>query len=56
LNNRFYNIPLIDEMLSFRRKGTKLEAAPGKHDDTIMSTAFALAVTDFNKGKSIWDI
>jgi hypothetical protein len=50
------NCPLIDEMLSFRRKGTKLESAPGRHDDTIMSTAFALAVTDFNKGKSVWDI
>ncbi|MBD2342208.1 Terminase-like family protein [Calothrix sp. FACHB-156] len=41
--------PIIEEMLSFRREGNKLEAAPGKHDDVIMSTAFALLVTDFSK-------
>jgi phage terminase large subunit-like protein len=42
------NCPLIDEMLSFRRDGKKLEAAPGKHDDTVMGTAFALKVSPFN--------
>jgi hypothetical protein len=42
------NCPLIDEMLSFRRDGRKLEAAPGKHDDTVMGTAFALKVSPFN--------
>ncbi|WP_166482706.1 terminase family protein [Scytonema sp. UIC 10036] len=46
------NCPLIDEMLSFRRDGKKLEAAPGKHDDCVMSVAFALAVTPFNKQKT----
>ncbi|NJM72598.1 MAG: hypothetical protein HC862_21955 [Scytonema sp. RU_4_4] len=47
------NSPLIDEMLSFRRDGKKLEAAPGKHDDSVMGTAFALAVSPFNKNDSI---
>lgn len=49
------NCPLVEEMLSFRRQGNKLEAAPGKHDDTIMSTAFALTVTDFNRKENIWN-
>ena len=43
------NSPLIDEMLSFRREGVKLQAAPNKHDDIIMSLCFALAVSPFNK-------
>ncbi len=43
--------PIVEEMLSFRREGNKLEAAPGKHDDTIMSTAFGMIVTPFNKSK-----
>ncbi|WP_414589131.1 terminase large subunit domain-containing protein [Scytonema sp. PCC 10023] len=43
--------PLVNEMLSFRRDGKKLEAAPGKHDDTVMGVAFALAVSPFNKEK-----
>lgn len=43
--------PLVDEMLSFRRDGKKLEAAPGKHDDVVMGTAFALAVSPFNRQK-----
>lgn len=37
--------PLVEELLSFRREGNKLEAAPGKHDDTVMGTAFAIAVS-----------
>ena len=45
------NSPIIDEMLSFRREGNKLEAAPGKHDDMIMGVCFALAVSPFNKEK-----
>jgi hypothetical protein len=49
--------PIIEEMLSFRRIGNKLEAANGKHDDVIMSTAFALIVTDFNKPeRNIWSL
>jgi hypothetical protein len=48
--------PLIDEMLSFRRSGTKLEATQGKHDDAIMSTAFALTVSPFNAPKSIFEL
>ncbi|NEQ19570.1 MAG: Terminase-like family protein [Microcoleus sp. SIO2G3] len=43
------NCPLIDEMLSFRRDGKKLEAAPGKHDDIVMGVAFALMVSPFNQ-------
>lgn len=39
--------PLIDELLSFRRNGKKLEAASGKHDDCVMALSFALAHTPF---------
>lgn len=45
------NCPIIDEMLSFRRQGNKLEAAPGKHDDCIMGGAFAIAITPFNESR-----
>ncbi|MEO1762610.1 MAG: Terminase-like family protein [Cyanobacteria bacterium J06629_18] len=40
--------PIIEEMLSFQRTGKKLEAASGKHDDVIMSAAFAVAVSPFS--------
>ncbi len=42
------NSPLIDELLSFRRQGRKLEAPGGKHDDCVMSLCFALAVSPFS--------
>jgi phage terminase large subunit-like protein len=51
------NCPVIDEMLSFRRFGNKLEATPGKHDDVIMSSAFALSVSNFNKiENNLWSL
>lgn len=37
---------LVDEMLSFRRQGKKLEASAGKHDDTVMALCFALNVAE----------
>lgn len=43
------NSPLIEELLSFRKDGKKLEAPQGKHDDCVMSTAFALFVSPFNQ-------
>jgi hypothetical protein len=43
------NSMLVDEMLSYRRIGTKFEAASGKHDDAIMSVSFALTVSPFLK-------
>lgn len=36
---------IIEEMLSFRQVGTKLEAIEGKHDDIIMALAFSIFVT-----------
>ena len=41
------NCPIIEEMLSFRRDGMKLQAAPNKSDDVIMSVCFALAISPF---------
>ena len=35
---------IIEEFLSFRQNGIKLEAIQGKHDDIIMSLAFAVTV------------
>jgi hypothetical protein len=53
LEKRRFNYPensiLIEEMLSYRRIGAKMEAATGKHDDTIMSVCFALTVSPFLK-------
>jgi len=45
------NTPIIDELLTFRRKGNKLEASSGKHDDCVMALAFALSVTPFGTNK-----
>ena len=41
------NCPIIEEMLSFRRDGMKLQAAPNKSDDVIMGVCFSLAVSPF---------
>lgn len=35
---------VVEEFLSFRQNGVKLEAIAGKHDDVIMSLAFATVV------------
>ena len=40
------NSLIVDELLSFKRNDKKLEASSGKHDDIIMSVAFALSVAD----------
>jgi phage FluMu gp28-like protein len=37
---------VIDELQSFSRNGTKLEAIAGKHDDIVMSLAFAITSID----------
>ena len=47
------NCPIVDELLSFRRIGKKLEACPGKHDDIIMGLCFALLVAE--KDVNSWD-
>lgn len=39
--------PIIEEMLSFKRKGKRLEAMQGKHDDAVMSLMFALEFSPF---------
>jgi phage FluMu gp28-like protein len=41
------NSPISNEMLSFRRVGKKLEAAPGNHDDVVMALAVCLSETPF---------
>jgi hypothetical protein len=38
---------VIEEFLSFRNSDGKLQAIAGRHDDVIMSLAFALSVTRF---------
>ena len=43
-----------DELLSFRRVGKRLEAASGKHDDTVLSLSFALSVAE--KADKGWDL
>jgi Terminase RNaseH-like domain len=42
---------IVEEILSFRRQGKRLEASPGKHDDTVMALAFALTVSQFNQNE-----
>jgi hypothetical protein len=39
--------PIIEELLSFKRKGKKLEAMSGKHDDTVLALMFALEFSPF---------
>lgn len=46
------NCTIIEEMLSFQRVGKKLEAISGKHDDIIMSSAFAIAVSPFARAEN----
>ena len=49
------NSPIIDELLAFRRNGKKLEASTGRHDDCVMSSAFAISVSPLiKKEKFIW--
>lgn len=36
---------IVEEFLSFRQNGSRLEAIEGKHDDIIMSLAFAIVAT-----------
>lgn len=40
------NSPIVDELLSFKRVGKKLQAAQNKHDDVIMSVCFALSAVE----------
>lgn len=50
---------ISDELLSYRRVGpnlNRLEALPGKHDDCVMSLAFALTVSPFNRKGTGFDI
>jgi len=43
----------INEFLSFRKIGTKLEAVSGKHDDLVMALAIGLSATGFTGRKTI---
>jgi Terminase RNaseH-like domain/Terminase large subunit, T4likevirus-type, N-terminal len=45
--------PIIEELLSFKRKGKRLEAMAGKHDDIVLALSFALEVSPFLFKKSI---
>lgn len=36
---------IVEELLSFRRSGKRLEAATGKHDDVVMGCSFGVSVT-----------
>lgn len=50
---------LVEELLSFRRIGKQLSAAPGRHDDIVMACCFALVTAeshismDFSNAKRI---
>lgn len=39
--------PIIEELLSYKRKGKRLEAMSGKHDDTVLALGFALEFSPF---------
>ncbi len=43
--------PIVNELLSFRRVGKRLEASPGSHDDTVMAIAVCLSQTEFRINK-----
>ena len=42
---------IAQELLSFRRVGKKLEAAPGSHDDSVMALAIGLSQSQFRLSK-----
>jgi phage terminase large subunit-like protein len=44
------NNPVVNELLAFAHQGLKMGAPNGKHDDCVMSLAFALAVSPFKPG------
>ena len=48
--------PIVNELLSFRRVGKRLEASPGSHDDTVMAIAVALSQTEFRIHKPTLNI
>jgi hypothetical protein len=41
------NSPLIEELLSYKRYGKRLEAMAGKHDDCVLALGFALEFSPF---------
>jgi phage terminase large subunit-like protein len=41
------NNPVVNELLAFAHQGQKMGAPNGKHDDCVMSLAFALSVSSF---------
>lgn len=43
------NLPIYEELLMFRRDGKKLSAPSGKHDDCVMTLAFALSLCNFSQ-------
>jgi hypothetical protein len=44
--------PIVSELLSFRRVGKRLEAAPDSHDDCVIALALCLAGSDFKVGQT----
>jgi hypothetical protein len=48
--------PITEELLTFIRKGKKLEAAAGRHDDAVLALSFALSVSSFNKVSNTIDL
>ena len=52
LEKRFIKYPMsaiVDELMIFRKDGTKLEASSGGHDDCVMSLAFLVSVSPFRR-------
>jgi hypothetical protein len=40
---------IADELKAFQRNGRKLEAASGKHDDTVMALAFLVSIVEIDR-------
>lgn len=47
---------LVDELMCFRRDGTKLEAPPGQHDDTVMALGFLLTISPVKRVTGTFDL
>lgn len=47
---------IVDELMAFRRDGTKLEAPPGQHDDTVMALAFLLTISPVKRRTGTFDL
>jgi hypothetical protein len=59
LENRLVSFPacvIADELKGFQRNGSKMEAASGQHDDTVISMAAGVSISPIKFNDSTFDL